>query len=273
MDRYGRRKDGTEVPLEIGLSPVRTGEGRFVLAAIVDLTERRQAEDQLRESGQELRRLTGRLLESQESERRRVARELHDDVNQGLALLTIEMELLASSPPESPAAVACQLRELGAGLKALSSSVHGLSHRLHPSKLEQLGLVAAVRDLCREIGQGHGLEVKFTHSPDPGPLPPDAALCLYRIAQEALRNVVKHSAARHAAVGLDASDQQVRLQITDDGSGFDPAVARGLGLVSMRERLNLVGGRLTIDSRPAAGTRIDVVVPIHATIPNGEYHP
>jgi signal transduction histidine kinase len=265
----GRRKDGSEFPLEVGLSTIQTPRGPFVLASVIDLTERRRAEDGLRASRLQLRLLTGRLLEAQEVERRRIARELHDDVNQSLALLAVELDLLAGAPPGPPADAARGVRELSARVKELSSSVHDLSHRLHPSKLEQLGLVAAIRGLCQELGQSHNLDVKFTHYPEPGAIPPEAALSLYRIVQEGLRNVIKHSGSRYAAVELAGSADAVRLRIADDGSGFDPAATNGgLGLVSMRERLHLIGGRIGIDSRPAGGTRIDVWVPLRPPTSN-----
>jgi PAS domain S-box-containing protein len=261
---FGRRKDGNEFPVEIGLSPLLIARGHFVLASIIDLTARRQGEDRLRESQRELQLLTGRLLEAQEVERRRIARELHDDLNQGLALLSVEMDLLADSGPDSPIANSDRLRELSAQIKVMSSAVHDLSHQLHPSKLEQLGLVGAVRGLCRELSQRHGLDVKFTHYPEPGAMSQDAALCLYRIVQEALQNVVKHSGSRHAAVELRGTPDAICLRVVDDGIGFDlDSVDKGgLGLVSMRERLYLVGGEIVIDARPAGGTRINVRIPV-----------
>jgi signal transduction histidine kinase len=149
-------------------------------------------------------------------------------------------------------------------VKQVSSAVHDLSHQLHPSKLEQLGLVAAVQGLCRELRQ-HGLEVKFTHSDVAGVIPEATALCLYRIVQEALRNVVKHGGTDQAVVELSGAPDGIRLRVSDDGVGFDPAHGNGgLGLVSMRERLHLVGGVIVIDSRPHGGTRIDVRVPAPA---------
>jgi signal transduction histidine kinase len=264
---FGRRKDESEFPIEIGLSPLRTPRGLFALASIIDLTERRRAEEGLRASQKELQLLTGRLLEAQEAERRRIARDLHDDVNQSLALLAVEMDLLGQRSPASTLEVTRQLRELSARVKELSSSVHDLSHQLHPSKLEQLGLVAAVRGLCNELTQHHGLDVKFTHDDLPESIPEATALCLYRILQEALRNVVRHSGADHAVVELSGTSDEIHLRVSDGGGGFDPASVRrngGLGLVSMRERLHLVGGEITIDSRPSGGTRIDVRVPAPA---------
>ena len=265
-DRSGRRKDGSEFPIEIALNPLRAAQGWLVHASIIDLTERRRAEDGLRASQRELQLLTGRLLEAQEAERRRIARELHDDLNQSLALLCVEMELLAAAPWESSAKTADRLRELSLRVKELSSTVHDLSHQLHPSKLEQLGLAVAIRGLCKELAHGHGLNAKFTHDEIADRIPAATALCLYRIVQEALRNVVKHSGTTHATVELRVSEDAVRLCIADDGAGFDPVVSNGgLGLVSMRERLNLVGGEIVIDARLSAGTRINVPRPAPRT--------
>jgi PAS domain S-box-containing protein len=264
---FGRRKDGSEFPVEIGLSSLPTARGPFVLVSVIDLTERRRAEDALRANRRELQLLTGRLLEAQEAERRRIARELHDDLNQGLALLAVEIDLLGQRPPASTSDVRKRMRELAARVKELSSSVHDLSYQLHPSKLEQLGLVAAVSGLCKELKQHHGLGVQFTHHDVPRDIPEATALCLYRIAQEALQNVVRHSGADHAVVELSGTPHEIRLRVSDEGAGFDPTSAHGnegLGMVSMRERLHLVGGEITIDSRPAGGTRIGVRVPAPA---------
>ncbi len=262
---FGRRKDGTEFPVEVGLNPIRTGEDRFVLASIIDITERKQAEEAMRESQRELRALTSRLLLAQETERRRIARELHDDLNQSLALIAVELDLLAQNPPVPGAPPDGRLHELSERVKELSSAVHDLSHQLHPTKLEQLGLVAAVRGLCNELGQVHGLVIEFAAEGVPSSIPTDTALCLYRVAQEALRNVIKHSGARHARVELRGSPDAVHLMVADDGSGFDPGAAvgkGGLGLVSMRERLRLVGGEINVGSRPSGGARVDVCTPL-----------
>jgi signal transduction histidine kinase len=262
---FGRRRDGSEIPVEIGLSPVWTDVGFFVLASIIDITERRRAEGDLRQSQSELRELTGRLLRAQETERRRIARELHDDLNQSLAILAVELDMLSQKPPESTAVVQERIQKLSDQVKQLSSSVHDLSHQLHPAKLEQLGLVAALRSLCRELTESHGLPIAFEHHEIAETLPDDAALCLYRITQESLQNVIRHSGAHHALVELKGERVSIRLRVVDDGNGFDLGSVEGkagLGLISMRERLRLVQGEIAIDSRPAAGTRIDVRVPL-----------
>jgi signal transduction histidine kinase/DNA-binding NarL/FixJ family response regulator len=253
----------------IGVVSLCIVEALLIAGLLIQRAKRRRSEVALREGQQELRSLTGRLLEAQEAERRRIARELHDDLNQSLAFLALELDLLGQDPATT-AEVADRVQELSARVKELSAAVHGLSHQLHPSKLEQLGLVAALGGLCKELTQSHGLEVKFTHHPGLGVVPSDAALCLYRIAQEALRNVAKHSRSRHASVELSGTADAVRLRVADDGAGFDPGSAAGnggLGLVSMRERLNLVGGEIAIDSRPSGGTRIDVHVPVATSQP------
>ncbi len=222
----------------------------------------------LQQSQEELRALTGRLLLAHETESRRIAGELHDDLNQGLALLSVELELLGQNPPASAGQLDGRMQELTARVRQLSSSVHALSHRLHPAKLEQLGLVATVRGLCRELAQAHGLEIEFTHHQMPEVIAPDTALCLYRLVQEGLRNAIKHSGAQHVGVDLTGSADVVSLRIEDDGVGFDPRLIQGkegLGLDSMRERVIHLEGEITIHSRPSEGTRIDVRLPLVAT--------
>ena len=258
-DLLGRRKDGTEFPVEVGFTRLRTAQGEFLLMSVLDLTARRRAEDDLRASQRELQSLAGHLLHAQEDERRRIARELHDDLNQSLALVAVELDLLGRRLPTAEAAAA---RGIAGRVKELSSTVHDLSHQLHPAKLEQLGLVAAVRGLCQELASHHGLDVKFTHHNLPASIPAPVALCLYRIVQEALWNVIRHADTNDAAVELSGSSAGLRLRVSDDGAGFDPTAGRtGIGLVGMRERLHLVGGRLVIDARTGGGTRLDVVIP------------
>jgi len=253
---YGRRKTGEEFPAEASISKLEVGGERIFTVVLRDVTERKRAEEALRE-------LTGRLITAQEQERARIARELHDDVNQKLALLAVDLELLGQTPPHSPAETTQQARNLSAQVKAISSDVHRLSHRLHPSKIEQLGLVAAMKSLCRELSLKYDVRVEFSDRDAQGPIPEDIALCLYRIVQEALANVVKHSGARDAWVELLGGPTAIHLRISDPGRGFNPNSVKGsegLGLVSMQERVHLVRGEIAIDSQPAQGTRINVRV-------------
>ena len=272
QELFARRKDGTEFPVEIALSPAQPAAERLILATIVDISSRRQAEESLRLSQIELRRLTGRLLQAQEDESRRIARELHDDLGQGLALLTVELDLLRQKPLDVAGQLAARIQGLLGHVKQLSSSVHDMSHQLHPSKLEQLGLVAALRGLCKEMAASHGLEIAFTATDRqlPAVVPPERAVCLYRIAQEALRNAVKHGAAQHATVMLTATPEVISLRIADDGVGFDPRLIQGkggLGLVSMRERVLHLGGQIVIDSQPENGTRLEVHIALGESEP------
>ena len=240
----------------------------LIVALLAQRARRRRADEELRQSRNELRILTGRLLESREIESRRIARELHDDLGQGLALLTIEMQLLGQKPPEAASELGERLQAVLARLKQLSSSVHDLSYQLHPSKLEQLGLVATIGSLCRDLADSHGLKVEFRHDQVP-PLSPDTAVCLYRIAQEGLSNAIKHGRARQAEVELTGTADSVSLRIIDHGRGFDPRQrpGSGLGLISMRERVVHLGGEIAIESQPSRGTRLHVRVPVRETTP------
>ncbi len=228
-----------------------------------DITDKKIAEDALR-------KLSGRLIRAQEEERGHLARELHDGLNQSLALLAVELDLLAASTRDLPPAFADGIRNLSGQVKELSTEVDRLSHRLHPAKLEQLGLVAAVGSECEEISRQHRIDVRFTHRHVPQAMGDDVALCLYRICQESLQNAVRHSGAKTVGVQIAGRHGWVRLRVRDSGRGFepgDPGSTAGLGLIGMRERVRLVNGRFTIDSGPGRGTRIDVEVPV--TRPHG----
>jgi len=249
----------------IGAIAVCAAEALLILGLLLTRANRRRAEEGLREGQLELGRLTGRLLQAQETERRRIALELHDDLNQSLALLAVDLDLLGQNPPVSGALLGERMHELSGRVKQLSSEVHELSHQLHPTKVEQLGLVVALRGLCGELSHTHGVDIDFTAEQVASTISADTSLCLYRITQEALRNVIKHSGARHARVELRGRLDAISLRISDDGCGFDTGSSDskgGLGLVSMRERLRLVGGDIAILSRPSGGVQIDVRIPI-----------
>lgn len=234
---------------------VEFSNGRPVLirGASLDITARRQAEEAARS-------LSGRLIHAQEDERMRLARELHDDLNQSLALLAIDLDMLGQNPPGTSSEVGERMRDLSERVKDLSASVRRLSHELHPAKLEQLGLAAAVRGLCRELGAAHNIEVGFEAHAVPRKVPDEIALCLYRIAQEGLQNVIKHSGSATAKVELTSSGNELCLIVSDRGRGFHSMAAEdgSLGLTSMRERVRLVGGQISVESRKGEGTRITV---------------
>jgi len=236
------------------------GKPAILSGFMIDITARKRMEE-------ELQNLSSRLIYTQEEERKRIARELHDDFNQRLALLTIDIEQLVHEHTRTPEDFDGHVRTLVDRIKDLSVDVHRLSHSLHPAILDHLGLAAAVRSLCREMSVRHDLRIRFSGPKLPDVVPNDVALCCYRIVQEALRNVIKHSGAREAHVELARTKQRLELHIRDQGAGFDVAEAEsrgGLGFTSMRERLRLVGGRITIKSSVAHGTEIDVLVPLSA---------
>lgn len=238
-----------------------------VLHVFEDVTERKRIESNLRELGM-------RMLMVQEEERRHVARELHDDFSQRLALVAIDLEQLALRPPTTKKDWINHIRALLSQTQELSSDIHRLSHMLHPSRLEELGLVAAVRCYCRELLKQAQLRVEFCDDNVPPRLPREIALCLYRIVQESLRNIIKHSGAKTAVVELKGKSEEVQLKIFDSGKGFDGETAkknRGLGLIGMHERVLAVGGEISIWSRHGAGTRVEVRIPIPSSA--HEEHP
>jgi PAS domain S-box-containing protein len=259
LDLEWVRRDGTRLWLTSRGEAVLDASGCpiYLRGTTQDITERKLSE-------KALLALSGRLITAQEEERARIARELHDDLSQRMALLAIGIEQLEQAMPELSSKARQQIHDLGAVTAEVSSTIHSLSHQLHPSKLDTLGLVASLGGLCREFGTQHNLQVQFVHSEIPRQLPREVTLCLFRIVQEALRNVVKHSGATEAKVELSGHDGRIELSIFDSGTGFNPALAKGnggLGLISMRERLRLVAGHLSIESEPCHGTRIRVCIP------------
>lgn len=237
-----------------------------------DITERHRAEEvlrqkeaALRDSQDQLRELAARLLTSQEEEWSRIARELHDDLNQKLAFLVVEAERLEQRLSQSPDLVRDGLRSLQSRAVDLSEDVRRMAHQLHPAVLDDLGLEPALRSYCAEFSRLAGIPVKFSCQGLPESLPPEVALCLYRVAQEGLRNIAKHSRAPRAAVTLAGAPGAMRLSITDSGIGFDANAVKGqggLGIPSMEERVRLVNGSIQIESAPGKGTRITVHVPL-----------
>ena len=236
-----------------------------------DITDRKRAEEALRGNEMALRAsyeqvqdLAGRLIASQEAERTRLARELHDDISQQLAALSIALSSLKRRLPEDAADAHEELARLQRRTVELSDDIRHLSHELHPGVLQHAGLVAALKAHCVEFRGLHAIEVTVD-AEDLDGIPPAVSLCLYRVAQEALQNVARHADARHARVVLARSADGLELSVSDDGRGFDLAEARragGLGLISLDERVRLVRGNVRIDTRPQRGTELRVRVPL-----------
>jgi PAS domain S-box-containing protein len=244
--------------------PRYTPDGQFAgyIGSCIDITERKQTE-------QEREELSGRLINAQEQERSRLARELHDDFNQRLAILAIDLERTAEMISTSPSEASKRMLELWNRASEIGADLHSLSHRLHSSTLESLGLVLGVSSFCAEFAEQQGIQVDFAHENIPGSIPPDVALCLFRIVQEGLRNVKKHSGASRAEVQLTADAEAIRLSLSDNGAGFnfaETSATVGLGIRSIQERLRLVGGVFEIGSRRMQGTQIAASVPLKSSV-------
>jgi signal transduction histidine kinase len=265
---YSEKRESGKHWFRLSVIPLRGGRG--VVLARTDVTDQVLAREQLRQ-------FSGHLLAAQEDERRRIARELHDDLNQRLVLLALEIsqtDPTGDRSPDNPSAEAQaagdepgrgRLRQLAERVGQIASDVHRLAYRLHPFKLEYLGLAAAARGLCEEIDAAHQIAITFIERDVPSPLAPDVAVCVYRVLQEALSNVIKHSGSPRAEIELVGEGASIRLSVRDFGMGMAPevlATSRGLGLSSMRERVRAADGHLVIESAVAAGTELTVRIPL-----------
>jgi signal transduction histidine kinase len=238
----------------------------------VSALERRQAEEASRESERilrqnenDLRKLAGRLIYAQEEERSRLARELHDDLAQRLAVFAIDVGRLEQQLVDPPLMVQEELSEMKKDIVKISQDVHNLSRQLHPSILDDLGLIKAVESECTNFSKREGIEIVFNHENIPMVIPKGISLPLYRIIQEGLSNISKHACADHISVSLKCIGDDVLLSVQDDGIGFDAAEEKekpGLGFCSMRERASLIHGEFSISSQPETGTVIAVRVPL-----------
>jgi len=260
-DRWDREGgDSRWVRWEI--RPWRTPSGIVggILIFAEDITHRKQMEEAISA-------MSRKLLESQEQERARIGRELHDDINQRLAWAVIELERWCQEHSKSEVHTYELIDHVRQHLSDLGADIQALSHRLHSSKLDYLGLTVAANSFCREFSEQQKVQIDFTHKGMPSGVPQEISLCLFRILQEALQNAVKYSGVRHFTVKLEGTAEEIRLTIGDSGAGFDQRRAlsgQGLGLTSMRERMHLVNGELSITSQPASGTTVLARVPFKA---------
>ena len=234
-------------------------DGSFAgyIGSCLDITERKMVEEAWAS-------LSGRLIDAQEEERKRIAREIHDDYTQQLAVVLIDLEGLAEEVGDFPVGVGQRFHKIWNQISELGADLHSLSHRLHSSTLESLGLVAGVKAFCEEFADQKQLQVDFIHGNVPRGIPAEVELCLFRITQEGLRNIKRHSGAKRAEVHLEVSGEDLHLSVVDRGKGFDVnklSTRNGIGLRSMEERLRSLGGHLEINSRPTEGTRIDAWLP------------
>ncbi len=254
------RPDGGVVWLEENGHAFFDGQGRMlrIIGMVTDITDRKRAEEALSS-------VSRRLIEAQEQERTRIARELHDDIGQRLAMLSIELEQLRQQCSGMPAELLHRISELRSHSAGIASDVQSLSHELHSSKLEYLGIATAMSAFCQEFSGQHCVEIGFSHDEVPRTLPQETSLCLFRVLQEGLQNALKHSGVRHFDVELRYASDEIYLRVSDSGAGFELDAAKrspGLGLISMTERLKLLNGTISIESQPKCGTTIHAHVPL-----------
>jgi len=261
-----RRYDGEYRWIVSKAEPRFSPEGEFLgfAGSALDITGRRLAEQRLREANESLQKLSARLIGAQEEEHKRLARELHDDLSQQIAALSIATGNLKRQIPEERTEARAQSDRIHDKLVQLAETVRRMSHELHPAILQYSGLAAALRSYCEEFGTLTGIQVALDIRGAFEGLAPAAALCLFRVAQEALRNVAKHASVSQASVALQRSDGILLLTVSDGGVGMEPgraAAQAGLGLLNIQERARLVGGKVEIRSGPGQGTTIKVEVP------------
>ena len=257
LEFRGRRKDGTIITALGSVELIDVNGEPCALSVAADITERKLAEEAL--AG-----VSRKLVEAQEAERARLARELHDDISQRIAVLALNLRVLRRTLPASEIATRTEIDDACEQVTSLGTDIQALSHRLHSSGLEHVGLKAAVTGFCRELSQRQSLKVQLRIDNLPEALSHEASLCLFRVLQEAIHNALKYSGMAECEVSLTGTSTEIQLIVRDSGAGFDPGNVngQGLGLTSMRERLRLVRGQLSIESRPQRGTTIRASVPV-----------
>jgi PAS domain S-box-containing protein len=257
-----RRSDGVYRWMFDVASPRVNGDGSFggFIGSAIDTTDQKLAQEALE-------KVSGQLIDAQEKERSRIARDLHDDICQRLALLSMEIEQANRRSDGSPATTKKSLEDIRKHCSEIAGDVQSLSHQLHSSRLDSLGIVAAIRGFCGELSKQHEIAIEFSEADVPAHLPKDICLCLFRVAQEALHNAVKYSRVSQFTVELSGVEGGVQLMVSDAGAGFDVQAAKkngGLGLLSMQERIRLVDGSFSVESKPWQRTRVVATVPLIA---------
>jgi PAS domain S-box-containing protein len=258
------RANKTSFPAEYWSYPQRRGEELIgSVVTFVDISERKEA-------ALALARVSRKLIDAQEQERTRIARELHDDIGQRLGMLAIEIQELQHFGGDLPVAQRERMAELWGHTCDIATDVQSLSHELHSAKLEYLGLLTAMRAFCKDFGEQQKMQVRFRAHDVPNPVPTEVSVCLFRVLQEALHNAAKYSGVQQSEVHLWGTSDELHLTVSDSGKGFDRETANvsgGLGLISMGERLKLVSGMLSIESQPKRGTTIHAQVPLKSDAP------
>ncbi len=269
LEKRFLRKDGSEMWGHVSVSLLNTNHGSvpLVIGMVSDVTAQKIAEASVHQRDRELKQLAGRLIEAQEEERARISRELHDDIGQRVALLASEVDLVRSQNSAARKQHAAELLpKLHDELGAIATDIHELSHELHSASLRCCGLKVALKDLCWKYWNNHRLQIELQTEKVDLSLSPDVELCLFRVAQEALANVLKHGRTKQAVVKVVQDSEKVRLTVKDFGVGFDAASqSGGIGLISMRERLSFCRGVLAVKSAPNQGTEITAEVPAGST--------
>ena len=272
VNRFQRR-DGKVRWIEITGNFSFSDDGRpeRLIGVVGDITERKRAEEDLLESHLRIKDLAGKLIVAQEEERKHIARELHDDLNQQVAALAIGLGRLNRQISGEDTAIHTQLTKLEDRTIQLSDQIRRISHELHSSTLEHVGLEEALRLFCSEFSDQQEIAISLSIEKGLGVIPADISLCLYRVTQESLRNIARHSGTKEAELELSRSGGFIQLRVSDHGVGFDPLIRgrRGLGLISMEERVKFLQGSLVLKSHPGDGTELNARIPLSSL----ENHP
>jgi PAS domain S-box-containing protein len=269
LDKRWIRKDGAIVDSIMSAHCERHADGSiaYFLGLVQNITARKRAEREMVALKNTLRDLTRKLIEEQDAQSRHVARELHDVFTQRLTAIAMELTRVANAPFQGSRLLSEHLRNVAEQIGTLAGDIHQISRQIHPSILDDLGLAVAIRSECLAFAERYHIATGFESGDIPRDLRPDVTLCLYRITQESLRNIAQHAGESTVAVRLTARPGEIVLTIDDTGSGFDSESGQrtsGLGLVSMEERLRIVGGRLSVRSRHGSGTHVTASVPIRS---------